>query len=491
MDYSKKINHLKTSIQILLLCCVCQKTLAQNWLPKIITYDIWDRMRADFSLPDNYRNVPAVQAQLKWYKKHPEHLNKIIKNSEPYLEYIVTQVEEKGLPGEIALLPFIESNFNPFAYSHAGATGIWQMMPGTASGYGVTINWWYDGRRDIIESTKTALNYITYLGDYFNQNWLNAIAAYDSGEGKVRKAVNRQKSKKISDFWTLRLPNETKSYLPKLIALKEIIQNPEKYKITLPAMENNTTFSTFNIPKQVDLNQVADMAGIDINTLRLYNPGYRRMATTPKTAATILIPVEKTEIFKHRLNNINIAADLTPQLKKHTVVSGDSISEIASKYESTIEIIKTANKLESDTIRVKQILIIPSATTLTNTKNNDYYKVSSKISQDRIPGPQIIVHKVKAGDTVATIAAKYNVTLGQIEFWNSINARKKLKNDDEIILWTKKSNAKSPVKSGSYQALLGDTLGAIAHKYHQTIEQLKEKNNLKTDVIKANQILKV
>jgi len=235
------------SMQIFIICCVCERTLAENWLPKIITYDIWDRIRADFSLPDNYKNVPAVQAQLKWYKTHPEHLNKIIKNSEPYLEYIVSQVEEKGLPGEIALLPFIESNFNPFAYSHAGATGIWQMMPGTASGYGVTINWWYDGRRDIIESTKTALNYITYLGDYFNQNWLNAIAAYDSGEGKVRKAVNKQKLKKISNFWTLKLPDETKSYLPKLIALKEIIQNPDKYKISLPSIENDTKFSTFNI----------------------------------------------------------------------------------------------------------------------------------------------------------------------------------------------------------------------------------------------------
>ena len=475
------------SMQIFIICCVCERTLAENWLPKIITYDIWDRIRADFSLPDNYKNVPAVQAQLKWYKTHPEHLNKIIKNSEPYLEYIVSQVEEKGLPGEIALLPFIESNFNPFAYSHAGATGIWQMMPGTASGYGVTINWWYDGRRDIIESTKTALNYITYLGDYFNQNWLNAIAAYDSGEGKVRKAVNKQKLKKISNFWTLKLPDETKSYLPKLIALKEIIQNPDKYKISLPSIENDTKFSTFNIPKQVDLNQIANMANIDIGTLRLYNPGYRRMATPPKIAATIIIPIEQTEIFKQRLNNIMFNKELTTKWKRHTVVMGVSISEIANKYATTTDIIKTTNKLESDIIKINQILTIPNTMNIVDIKNNDY-RISSQVSQDKIPGPKITIHKVKAGDTVTIIANKYNVTLGQIEFWNNINARKKLKENDEIILWTKKKQSN---KTTTYKTKPGDTLGGIAQKHNQSIKQLKAKNGLISDLVKINQILKV
>lgn len=467
-------------------CCgIVGQAYADTWLPNIIRTGLWDRVRADFSLPENYKTVPAVQAQLQWYKKHPEHLDAIIHNAEPYLEYIISQVEERGLPGEIALLPFIESNFNPFAYSRVGATGIWQMMPGTASGYGVTINWWYDGRRDVLESTKTALDYLTYLGDYFHQNWLHAIAAYDSGEGKVRKAVRQQQDKKMTNFWTLRLPNETKSYLPKLLALKEIILHPDAYNIELPEIENATHFTVFTIPKQVDLQQVAELAEIDMKILRMYNPGYRRMATPPHNSATILIPSDKTATFKQNLPLLSSPTKHAINWIKHTVKSGESLSRIAEAYHTSTSIIMDTNQLKHDTIRVHQILIIPEGDNK-DMKNKTDMRVSATISQDKIPGPKLIIHQAKKDETLERIAKRYHVTVGQLEFWNNLHAYKKLQGDEKITLW---ATRKGTVKTKQYHVKRGDTLSGIAYKFHTTVKALKQKNKLTSNRLREKQLL--
>lgn len=473
---------------IFFVCCnIVSQVYADTWLPSLIHTNLWDRLRADFNLPDNYKTVPAVQAQLKWYQKHPEHLDAIIRNAEPYLEYIVSQVEERGLPGEIALLPFIESNFNAFVYSRVGATGIWQMMPGTASGYGVTINWWYDGRRDILESTKTALDYLTYLGDYFHQNWLYAIAAYDSGEGKVRKAVRQQQEKKISNFWTLRLPNETKSYLPKLIALKEIIQHPNNYGITLLNIENATHFTAFTIPQQVDLKQVAKLAEIDMETLRIYNPGYRRMSTPPNSRATILIPSSKSALFKQNLSTLNAHNKHAIKWQRHTVQAGESLSTIAITYNTTTNAIKSTNQLKSDTIRVHQILLIPEGNHDSRLNKTDM-DVSSTISQDTIPGPKLIIHQAKKDETLEHIAKRYHMTVGQLEFWNNLHAHQKLQGGEEVTLW---STNKNTINIKPYAVKLGDTLSGIARKLHTTVAALKRKNGLTNDRIREKQLLKL
>jgi membrane-bound lytic murein transglycosylase D len=466
-------------------CSVVSQAYADTWLPNIIRTDLWDRLRSDFSLPENYKSVPAVQAQLRWYKKHPEHLDAIIHNAEPYLEYVISQVEERGLPGEIALLPFIESNFNAFAYSRVGATGIWQMMPGTASGYGVTINWWYDGRRDIVESTKTALDYLTYLGDYFHQNWLHAIAAYDSGEGKVRKAVRQQEEKKMTNFWTLRLPNETKSYLPKLIALKEIIQHPDAYDIELPNIENTSQFTVFTIPKQVDLQQVATLAAIDMKTLRTYNPGYRRMATPPHSEATLLIPYEKTATFKQNITLLSSPKAHKTEWKKHTVQPGESLSKIAEAYHTTTSIIKQSNQLKNNTIRIHQVLIIPEGDNGQGSSERDMH-VSSTISQDKIPGPKLITHEAKKDETLEHIAKRYHVTVGQLEFWNNLHAYKKLQGGEKVTLW---SSRKAQAKPKQYRVKAGDTLSGIAYKFHTTVKALKQKNKLTSDRLRQKQLL--
>jgi membrane-bound lytic murein transglycosylase D len=476
-----KLLHIMLCSTLFLSCSSSQNLSHMGFIPKSAYNSIWDRMESDFMLPSNYGAIPAVSAYISWYAKHPEHVHKILDNSALYLQFILEKVEERGLPGELALLPFIESNFDPFAYSSAGATGIWQIMPSTASGYGVSINWWYDGRRDIIVSTKTSLNYLTYLHNFFDHNWLRAIAAYDSGEGTVRSAVRKQLRKKAVDFWSLDLPIETKSYVPKLLALKEIIINAKVYGIKLPAIPNSSSFATFTLPNQVDLSKVANAVNINIMALRKLNPAYRRGFTAPNTKAQILIPLNKSEEFKQHLSYLSTGA----LWQKYVVKAGDSLSVIAIKFKTTIANIKKINKLQNYNVKIKQILLLPVNNY--NVINDDSYVHDKIITEDNLPGPQQLRHKVLPGDTVAKIAKKHNVKIGEIEFWNSVNARNSLTSGDEIIIW----HSPALKKRTTYKVKAGDSLGLIAKKFNTSIDKIKKQNNLSVSIIKVNQIIKI
>jgi len=476
----------KSVTKWLVLALVCKSSYAESWIHHTSEYNIWDRLRDNFRIPDEQIQNNATQNYRKWYEKHPEHLNTVIENAQPYLEYIVSQVEEKDLPGEIALLPFIESNFDPFAYSHAGATGLWQMMPGTASGYGININWWFDGRRDLIESTDKALNYLTYLGDFFNENWLLAISAYDSGEGNVRKAIKKQRNKQEFNFWDLNLPKETKSYIPKLLAIKEIISNPEDHDIILPEVTNDPTFVMFEVNHQVDLNELAKMTGLDIKEIRKYNPGFRRNVTHPDIRSKILIPIKSKNIASSHFNKIKNSKYKKPQWVRYNVKNGDTISQLAVDFESETNAIKAANKLKDYNLKIGQHLMIPTKT-IDLKKINKMPQVDLNITQDTIPGPKLKVHVVENGDTISTIAQKYKVTMSEIEFWNKIGPYHKLVPGDEITMWINRIAE----KASTYKVKSGDSLIKIAKRHNMTVKKLKNINNLHSDIIKLNQVLRV
>lgn len=476
-----RLLHTVLCSMLLLSCSSSQNLSHMGFIPKSAYNSIWDRMQSDYMMPSNYNAIPAVSAYIKWYAKHPEHVNKILDNSALYMHFVLEKIEERGLPGELALMPFIESNFDPFAHSSAGATGIWQIMPGTASGYGVSINWWYDGRRDIVVATKTSLDYLTYLHNFFDHNWLYAIAAYDSGEGTVRNAVRKQLRNKVVDFWSLDLPIETKSYVPKLLALKEVISNAAAYGVKLPDVPNSSYFSTFTLPSQVDLAKVASSAKINMSMLRKLNPAYRRGVTAPSSKAQILIPFDKAEEFKSRLNYLAKGA----LWQKYVVKQGDSLSVIAAKFKTTVENIKKINKIPGNDIKIKQVLLMP----INNYKviNGDSYVQDNSITEDKFPGPQQVRHKVLPGDTVAKIAKQHKVKIGEIEFWNSIYAKNTLTPGDEIVIW----HSPSVKKRAQYKVKPGDSLGLIANKFNTSVAKIKKQNNLSGTIIKAGQIIKI
>jgi len=242
--------------------------------------DLLVRLREALALPvvDN----PAVQLELAWYRSHPDYLDRVFNRADRYLYYIVDELERRGMPVDLALLPVVESAFDPFAYSHGRAAGLWQIIPGTGRQLGVTQNWWYDGRRDVVDSTRAALDYLERLHGLFGGDWLLAVAGYNSGEGNVARAIARAEATgEPIDFWHLRpyLPVETRAYVPRLLAIQALTADPAAYAVTLPNLRNVPHFELVATAGQIDMALAAELAGITTDQLYGLNPGVNRWAT--------------------------------------------------------------------------------------------------------------------------------------------------------------------------------------------------------------------
>jgi len=255
---------------------------------------IWATLSQNFGIGDQ-TTQSAVNIEIAKLQKHQGDLYKTLQKAAPYISYVFEQTKKRGLPAELALLPVIESGFNPNAQSKVGATGLWQIMPGTASDLGLKNNQAYDGRRDIVASTNAALKYLTGLGRNFKGNWELALAAYNWGPGNIQKIVRQQSS----NFWNLtKLPAETAQYVPKLLALAAVVKDPARYGIKLPPVLSGPQLASIQVGASVDLNKIAKSTNIDVNTMRQLNPGYRNMATAAGAPNTLLVPVDKAYAFQ-------------------------------------------------------------------------------------------------------------------------------------------------------------------------------------------------
>lgn len=395
------------------------------------TQQIWPRLSNSFQLR-HYTYKPLVQKQIRWFQHNRHYLNKILNNSSPYLYYILQQIKKDKLPGELALVPIVESNYDPFAYSDRGAAGLWQLMPGTATGYGLKEDWWYDGRRDIYASTKVALDYLTYLQNFFNGNWVLALAAYDSGEGTVQQAIEWNVKHDYSiDFWNLRLPKETQSYVPRLLALAAIIQDPSYYGVRLPNVPDGPYFVVVDIGKQINLSKAAKYAGISLEQLTRLNPGYNRWSTDPNGPYRLLLPIKDAARFKSNFKDSTLKHH-TKDLK-HTVKPGESLYSIARKNHISIASLKKANHMKKSLIRSDEKLVIPRAKHRTIHHVTEQ-AVHARVQQERL-GPIKIVHRVRKGDSFDSLSKHYHIKPVQIRFWNNMKPSHTLKAGEQIVLW--------------------------------------------------------
>ncbi|MCH9643506.1 MAG: transglycosylase SLT domain-containing protein [Gammaproteobacteria bacterium] len=318
--------------------------------------NVWNVLRANLRMPNDVSN-PEVQQQLLWYLSHRGVLKMFFENAKPYLGYIVTQLSERHMPAEIALLPMIESGYNPLAYSKAGAAGLWQMMPGTASSYGLDINWWYDSRSDILTSTHAALNYLQRLDKNLG-GWELALAAYDAGQGAVQAAIEyNQRTDHNTSFWDLPLPNETRNYVPKLLALAEIIRNPDKYHVTLPYIPNQSYFSSITLNSQLDLAEISHLAEVPVSLVHSLNPGLRRWATSPDTNYNLLLPTNKVAVFQKNLQKVLGHTHISWQY--HEVRSGETLAKIAHNYNTKVDLIEKVNDLKKTYVPENTGLLVP------------------------------------------------------------------------------------------------------------------------------------
>jgi membrane-bound lytic murein transglycosylase D len=318
--------------------------------------DMWERMRSGFALAE--LNAAPIQVQLDRMERHPRDIERLLRRGEPYLFYILTRLEERGLPAELALLPVIESAFDPFAVSPAGATGIWQFMPVTAEHTGLRRDWWYDGRRDIIAATEAALDYLGELRERFDGDWLLALAAYNAGSAKIKGAIRHNHSMgQPVDFWHLPLPRETRDYVPRLLALQAIIRDPGTHGIRLPRLAYADYFSIVDTGGQIDLQVAARLAGTSVEEMQRLNPGLNRSITPPASPHTLVIPRSSERMFRERL------AELPPEQRiqsvKYRIRWGDTLSAIALGYRTTVARLLQANRLDSTEITAGKLLIVP------------------------------------------------------------------------------------------------------------------------------------
>lgn len=434
-------------------------------LPAYAADNVWSVMRSQFSL-NHAVNQPEVQTQLRWLIAHPSYLHKLAR-SKPYIYHIVTEVRKRNMPGEIALLPMLESAYDPFAYSGAGAAGLWQLMPGTGTTLGLKQDWWFDGRRSIRPSTDAALNYLHYLHHFFHGDWTLAIAAYDSGEGTVSRAIkNSGQSGTNINFWILPVPNETKAYVPRLLALAELIKYPDHYKMNLPDIPHVPYFEEVTIGSQIDLNHAAKLAGISYTDLIKLNPGYNRWTTAPNQPFKLLIPASKVASFNRNLSKLPEEKRVSWQ--KHTVRPHENLQRIARQYFTTPRLIRELNQLKSDTLRVNQVILIPSTKNAPTTAKRSVFPSRTK----PIFTPKIYktIHIVQANERLADIAKKYKLSATQILSWNHLQAGQALQKGQTLSLWRKSTPPQV------HQVVAGDSLGQIAKRYHTNINTLTRLN---------------
>tara|TARA_R110002096_G_scaffold6305_5_gene29280 strand:+ start:5674 stop:7275 length:1602 start_codon:yes stop_codon:yes gene_type:complete len=448
------------------------------------TGDVLDKLRRNFRL--SYEDNHRTAAEKNWFVKHPEYLTRVFNRAQRYLPHIVAELERRGLPLELALLPIVESAYDPFAYSHGRAAGLWQMIPGTAKRFGIKQNWWYDGRRDVVDSTRAALDYLEYLQKFNNGDWLNAIASYNSGEGNVRRAVRRNtKANKPIDFWNLRLPKETSMYVPKLLALVEIVADPAQYNLTLPRIVDEPQFAVTDIGGQLDLALAAELAGVDVDTIYQYNPGYNRWSTDPSGPHSLVMPIEVAEQFTQALNEV--PASERVRWQRHKVKNGEAISQIAEKYNTTVATIRSANNLRGNTIRAGHHLMIPVATKPLSAYSKSADARLAK-TQNRTRSGNKVEHIVASGESFWTISQRYKVTTRQLAAWNGMAPRDTLSVGKKLVVWTH-ANVESPRTSPTqalgnttrklrYTVRSGDSLYLIARRFRVGIDQIARWNNI-------------
>jgi membrane-bound lytic murein transglycosylase D len=446
----------------------------------------WKQLRGGFGLPG--KEHAAVIARATEYGRNPRQVERIFKRGEPYLAYIYKEVKKRNFPTEIVLLPFVESGYDPFAYSHGSAAGLWQFIPVTGKRYGLKQDWWYDGRRDIVESTQAALNYLDYLQQRFDGDWLLAIAAYNSGGGTVNKAIeHNRKAGKPTDFWHLSLPKETVAYVPKLLAISAVVKEPSKYDVVLAPVDPSPSFALVDTRGQLDIGIAAELASIDTEELYLLNPGFNRWSTHPDGPHQLAIPVEQSAVFEENL--AALPEDQRVKWVRHKISKGDTLSQIATRYQTTVSVLRSTNVLNSSNIRAGQQLLVPVAA-----QDASRYAVLAKRLQPASTSSNKLTHKVRQGDSLWQIARQYDVTVNQVTRWNRLDGGALIKPGQQLLIWQngKTAAAGKRIRTVTYTVRSGDSLYRISRKFNVTISDMQRWNNLvKGQFLQPGQNLKL
>ena len=443
------------------------------------SFDIWERIRLELSITIPDDQIAATSLYRERLYSNQTAVNRISKSGQRYLFHTLTRAQELGLPVELALLPFVESEFDPYAKSVDGATGIWQFMPATGKEWGLKSNWWYDGKKDVLASTEAALQFLTYLNEKFDGDWLLAMAAYNTGPTRVNRAIRKNKREdKPIRFWDLNLPKETTAYVPKLLVLCELIKDPKAFNVNLPSIANRPYFERVKIPGQLDLMQAADLAGLKPETIYELNPGFNQWATDPSGPHYLLLPIGVSDRFMTQLESLDLN-DLV-RWDRYKIRRGDNLYKIASRYKIEVAVLMEINGLSSDLIIAGKEIMVPRGSAWAGKQN-----------------PREQVYIVIGGDSLWNISKKFKVSIEDVVLWNDLDIEVPLQINQEIKIFSRYERIRQELPSRDLRTMLypvksGDTISRIASKFEITSKDIQEWNEIE-DVSKIfpGQVLKL
>ena len=451
--------------------------------------DIWQRMRDGFKLQNEIGFNPRIERQRLWFVSNPSFLQSASDRGSLYIHYVVEQLQRHNMPLELALLPVIESAYNPMAYSRSHAVGIWQFIPATGRNFNLQQTAWYDGRRDILASTNAAISYLSRLNQMFNGDWLLSLAAYNAGEGTVSRAIERNQRLGLpTDYWNLQLPKETQDYVPKLLALSQIVMAPEAYGIDLHPIANEPYFEVVNLKQErLDLGRLADLVDMEKEEILQLNPAFKRGITYggPKR---LLVPSDKAEMLEANL------ALMKPQdpvdWQTYKVKAGDSLHGIANRYRVTVNTLKDINQLRGNNLSIGQTLSIPTEPGMKF--NEPLFQRSSAPAASRS-------YSVRKGDNLWSIAKSQGVKVNDLKRWNNLRSND-LKLGQQLKLQASSAASQSTASARKnnnggrqqvtyYKVKTGDSLYLIAKRFKVDLKQLQRWNPKASKHLKPGQSL--
>lgn len=433
---------------------------------------IWQTIRNGYQLSP--KHLPQRVARFRQqYLRQPEYLAAVFERARPFIHYITHELNRAGMPLEIALLPIIESAYDPLAYSASHAVGLWQFIPTTGEYYGLARNRWYDGRRDVLASTAAAMTYLQYLHNLFDDDWLLALAAYNAGEGFLAKRIAQSRAAgKSGDFWSLKLREETYNYVPKLLALADLVKNPQHYGINLPYIANRPYFEKILLDAPIELSVLAQAADLTTTELGHLNPAFRRSVTPPNGPFTVLIPVDRSVDLRRFLSSKD--RSIWRAKSEYAVVAGDTLSGIAQRHYVPTGWIKQTNKLQSDQLSIGQILLMPHP--------EDPLSAGTADRSTR--------YRVIAGDTLSGIAEKFNTPLSKLRLNNDLTSD--VVRIGQTLKIPSPADRPAAVRKVLYRVKSGDTLSVIANAFGVKISDIARSNGIKrSDILQPRQRLMI
>ena len=493
---------------------------------------VWERMFSLYAFPEV--NNERVDAELSYYLSHPDYIARVQERAAPYMHLILDEIEAKNLPGELALLPVVESAFIPEAYSRSAASGLWQFIPSTGRLFGLEQNSWYDGRRDIYASTQAATTFLKDLADEFNGDYFLALASYNWGKGNVTKAINRNMYNGLpTDYWSLNLPKETEDYVPRLLAIAKLFANAEQYGIRLQNIPNKPYCQVVNVGSQLDIDKAAELAQTPLSHFIKLNPCFKKGSTSPYGPHRLLIPAHRVEAFKENLASLpydervdqrrrdeELLADKIRQnelqaqkmraeeerfetrrkrevivskryytgtpTQKYQVHRGETLSSIARKYGTTVSDLRHTNHLAKNTVNSGSYLKVPSSS-----RHASVIKEISRTGKSKSSGGQVYI--VKKGDTFYNVSKRFAVSRSDIAARNNISPNSSLRLGQKLVIKggsQQVASASSP-RLVRYKVKSGDSLMQLSRKFGVSVNDLRKSNPSASKGLRPGQSIKI